>query len=777
MNKKAFSFVELIISITILVLLAIIWTAATNNIKNNSNNSRVIADLNTIKNSLVSYSSEWNILPKPQWNRNYFKSDWSYIHDFEDDETFWWYGKITENTLENRYLNTIPLDPRTNQYYSYWIAKESNEFEIAWVIYNDWEYLAKVEWNYRALSWIFSLIREYNWSNYVIDKSYNLPYNPYERTLIARTSDWSIYEEWDTIVNNSLTDLEIYFSDWSISIITPGTTIKLNKLDFPKENNLVSNVLLFLESGTIWTQATRLWEESTFDIFTTDTTASVRWTIFRVSKEVSSINTEVTVLEWSVEVKKINKPKPLALDIIDIKQLYELAVMPLTVEVDKENYDFHTVQYEDNSIYKEEKKIEESALEIPVFPKLSLTNKVEDNQLSFNEVVNIETWNKSCYLEWFEVKNWEKRSWFKERFVEKPIVCSTPKDRICDNWVFTDWHNDYKYVNCVEKEAWQCAPYGEDWFSWSSAVNKWDTTNTTKSVNINLWWVKVWERIITRTLECVDGINYDQIWLDSDTISCISPYTQVWDSCSCPANYDLHWWTCYENPFGPDYVLVKVVPTISWSYYWLNTSNLWVDLWSNFWLVFDIDWLISSSSRKEFLYDYTWWKKDIVFTRINKLFISKDWIDTGSNYNIIKESSGSNYKSNTLKLKFEWINWEDKWENIYNNNSWILKWVTVDLEGKNLKLINVSNIRIYNKDTSWTWWVPLGGAPSWWEPIASWWISVSWKWCSSCPSGSIKKWSWCWHYRVCDWVIWSNVCAEKSWCFRGDESWSWTYYP
>jgi len=795
MNKKAFSFVELIISITILVLLAIIWTAATNNIKNNSNNSRVIADLNTLKNSLITYSAEWNSLPKPHWNRNYFKSDWSYIHDFEDEETFWWFGKITENTLENRYLNTIPLDPRTNQYYSYWVAKNQNEFEIAWVLYNDWQYLAKVEWNYRAESWIFSLIREYNWSNYVIDKSYNLPYNPYERTLIATASDWSIYEEWDTITNNSSTDLEIYFSDWSVSIITPGTTIRLTKLDFPKENNLVSNVLLFLETWTIWTQATRLWEESTFDIFTVDTTASVRWTVFKVSKNSWDTNTDVLVIKWIVDVKRnininqnnIYSKKDIYKDIYNIINNSEISSIELNTN-DSENIgkklnitNSDTTIGSINTI-----DIELSEVEKPNFPKLNLTDKLEENQISFNEIINEKTWNKSCYLEWVEVKNWEVKRWYKERFVESFSTCSTPQDRVCENWVFTDLFTNYKYISCVVREPWQCTPYSEDWFYWHSAINQWDTINIIKSEYIYLWWNRIWTKNINRTLKCIDGINYEQVWIDHlESVTCNSPFTQIWETCSCPADHDLYWWTCYENPFGPDYVLVKVVNEInsstrSWTnnntwynsdYYWLKQSNVWVYLWSNFWLVFDTNWVSQDPTQINYLYNFDW-NKNIVYSKGQKIKLSTDW-DIISN--IIKYSNDLIDIPKTIKLRFDWTTWEDL-SGIINDNRFV-SWSPINLDSQKLKLINVSNIRIYNKDTSWTWWAPLGGAPSWWEPIASWWISVSWHWCWDCPSGSIKKWSWCWHYRVCDWVIWSNVCAEKSWCFRGDESWSWTYYP
>jgi hypothetical protein len=70
--------------------------------------------------------------------------------------------------------------------------------------------------------------------------------------------------------------MEVYFSDGSTSVISPGTNLVLTEMDFPRDNNLVSKVKIFLEAGSIWTQATSLDDESSFDIFTSDTTASVR---------------------------------------------------------------------------------------------------------------------------------------------------------------------------------------------------------------------------------------------------------------------------------------------------------------------------------------------------------------------------------------------------------------------------------------------------------------------------------------------------------------------
>jgi type II secretory pathway pseudopilin PulG len=65
MKKQAFSIVELIIVITILILLAIVSMTAFNKRSDEAQNSRVLADINTIKVSLVSYRAEGNEIVLP----------------------------------------------------------------------------------------------------------------------------------------------------------------------------------------------------------------------------------------------------------------------------------------------------------------------------------------------------------------------------------------------------------------------------------------------------------------------------------------------------------------------------------------------------------------------------------------------------------------------------------------------------------------------------------------------------------------------------------------
>ncbi len=56
-NKQAFSFVEVLIAISIIVLLAVISINSSSKYGENRDNSKVVSDLATIDNALESYSS------------------------------------------------------------------------------------------------------------------------------------------------------------------------------------------------------------------------------------------------------------------------------------------------------------------------------------------------------------------------------------------------------------------------------------------------------------------------------------------------------------------------------------------------------------------------------------------------------------------------------------------------------------------------------------------------------------------------------------------------
>jgi len=311
-NKQAFSFVEIIISVSIIVLLTVVTVWINSSYKDSSYNTQIVSGTETIKSSIESFLQENSSLPMPWWNNNFFTTNGSYTHSFTWSNSFWVYGSFTQNSIPKKYLDILPLDPRSNAYFSYWKTNNSidvvaNQFEVAWVLKEDWTYLSKVIWNYSAEVWPYNLIREYNWPNFVYDSSKeNLPYNPEELILTVKDQDGKIYREWDMIITAEESK-ELYFSDGSVSILEPNSELTLNKLNFPNNDNLNTVVKLALGAGAIWTKATKLNDESEFEVYTTDSSAAVRGTVFWVSKLTNA--TDVLVVEWEVDVFKNDEEK------------------------------------------------------------------------------------------------------------------------------------------------------------------------------------------------------------------------------------------------------------------------------------------------------------------------------------------------------------------------------------------------------------------------------------------------------------------------------------
>lgn len=291
------------------------------------NNTKVENDLAQLANAFTSYKEAEKKLPDPIGNKNYFTADGMYNHS--GSGAFWVHGFITSETLPKKYLNFVPVDIKTNQYYAFGKTLDNTWYEVAWVMQEGGTYYSKVYGDYSWENGPYNLIREYNGPSFVAnDSTINFPYNPEEKLLTARISvfSWSI-----TINGTTLTDeasvtsttlrqgdeitvssgwyAQIYYSDGSSSTLwddSSASTITLSNMAFVEDNNLYTQIKLTLHIGSLWTNATTLDSKSDFEVYTTDTSAAVRGTIFWVSKAPNETN--ITVNKWKVEVKKVSEP-------------------------------------------------------------------------------------------------------------------------------------------------------------------------------------------------------------------------------------------------------------------------------------------------------------------------------------------------------------------------------------------------------------------------------------------------------------------------------------
>ena len=326
-----FSFVEIIITISIIVLIAVVSANFYSWTKEKSLNSQNKIHIDALTNSILTYTlqNKTRNLLLPSWNRKFYTENSTFTDNWENSETFWVSGFITNETYPNKDIWDVPVDTKTQQNFWYGIVKNTPEFELAWIIWENGNPLSYVNGNYTAEDAVENLIKEYAGPNFVTSYSSEFfPYNPDEKKLIAKIKDFSwnieiyrnnakiyfwnsgellnfVFIEWDSIIVPQWDYAQIYFSDGSESYLGSNnqkSELTLSKLSYKEKESLITHIQLALKIGTIWTKAPKLEENSEFQIFSQDTTASVRWTVFGVSTE--NNNTEVIVKRWIVEVKK-----------------------------------------------------------------------------------------------------------------------------------------------------------------------------------------------------------------------------------------------------------------------------------------------------------------------------------------------------------------------------------------------------------------------------------------------------------------------------------------
>jgi type II secretory pathway pseudopilin PulG len=403
-TKNAFSFIELIVVVSILIILAWIWFSVNQKYSEKTTNSIINSNLVTIENSMMSYKQEQWWLPNPTWNIKYYTSSWTYAHD--EDEAFWLNGFITEDTMLKKYFSTIPIDPITKNYYAFWKTVISDSFEIAWVLTNNWIQESIVKWNYKWNDKLYNLVREYNWPWYVYDKSLTkFPYNPNDILIKWKVFsykwnvkiNWTnlnssnymnyIISEWDNVIATAWSEVVIYISDWSIITLwdsSISTELNFAELKNVENNNLYTNIKLVLNIWSVLVEAAELGEKSNFDIYTSDTEASVRWTIILMSRLYNDKNkyfyTDLSIVEWLVAVSKLDTALTYASIVNSIKNNIAVQTSSITnVDIESNSNPEPAIPtFEDNIFWVEPQwvyEIETSSWEVETV--LSLWNQVE----------------------------------------------------------------------------------------------------------------------------------------------------------------------------------------------------------------------------------------------------------------------------------------------------------------------------------------------------------------------------------------------------------------
>lgn len=184
-----FTFVELIVAVSVIATLAVVGIAYGNNYKSEHNNAVRLSDVQTLVLAADSYFQAKGDYPEPTGNRIYFDSLGAYSHSATGS-----YGvssSATSDLFGSEFLADVPRDPDTGNAYGYGKRRDGTAgYDIAAVDRRHDGYYAYVRGKYDASS-LSSLVREYNGPGFVEDgKSGRLPYNPTESKITAKISTY-----------------------------------------------------------------------------------------------------------------------------------------------------------------------------------------------------------------------------------------------------------------------------------------------------------------------------------------------------------------------------------------------------------------------------------------------------------------------------------------------------------------------------------------------------------------------------------------------------------
>lgn len=140
-NTRAFTFIELVISISILAILAILWFVSYSKNLEDSRDSQRESDLTAISNALKLHKTKRWSYPSPTDAFNIVNSGTIVAIQWKLSE------KIIISTMDS-----IPLDPFINIPYTYSVWKNNSEFQISATLENNWMLKSTLKWDYSSPS-------------------------------------------------------------------------------------------------------------------------------------------------------------------------------------------------------------------------------------------------------------------------------------------------------------------------------------------------------------------------------------------------------------------------------------------------------------------------------------------------------------------------------------------------------------------------------------------------------------------------------------------------
>lgn len=140
-NKKWFSFVELIVSVTILAIISTIWFISYSSYLWDSRDAQRQSDLSQIWSALKVYKQKRWYYPSP-WESSELTYAWTIVA----------YQGLFNDQVRLNTIDRLALDPKINMPYFYSVTKTKQEFEMAATLENEDNPIALVNGTYKSVS-------------------------------------------------------------------------------------------------------------------------------------------------------------------------------------------------------------------------------------------------------------------------------------------------------------------------------------------------------------------------------------------------------------------------------------------------------------------------------------------------------------------------------------------------------------------------------------------------------------------------------------------------
>jgi len=616
MNRynRAFTFIELLVVISILSVLWVIGFYMLSNYLEWARDSSKITALNNIKTSLVNYKINKWLYPTPTNHVNITYS-WAYVWS---QWIFW------KDVIEKvNWSKGIFLDSYTKNKYTYSVTSNKWEFQIAWVLEKNkkaivlWDYNlrilnVKVYWNNNILaipSIISSdlsstnLIDILNNNRLVYNNSGNLPYS-YKGSVFDVNG-------WENLWSNNL----IVFS-WSL-------------LDLKTESNRL-NLLNNIKDAYRWTLVSSIWNKYFNDI----------------NIDLTNPSNKVLSLACDVVEFDLNYPINCSNDTFFAVPIFNLSLL---------NIDFSwlisqrvNIVFQDSSNniwFWTDKWISVYNPTLANWSSYTTSNWLVNNKVK--TIMQSSNGNMWFWTDkWISVYNPTLSNWTiynTNNWLVNNKVKTITQSSNGNMWVWTKW-----WVSVYNPTLANWTIYNTN--NW--LVNK-EVKTITQSSNGNMWvWTDKWISVYNPTLANWTSYTTSN-WLVNKEIKSIthtsSWNTWVWTEKGISVFNSISWtWTPYISILvSKD---VKNIFQDSNQNIWIAT-NKWVNMfnWTS-WITYTVtDWLISNKVKSIFQ-DTAW----------NIWFITKKWLSKFSLWSFTNYPNQNNswiyviYKASWISVI--WIN-------------------------------------------------------------------------------------------------------------------------